>query len=90
MANDSLHIEPSALAVYEMDAPYDVDTDLRAKTTWKQHRCFPTAIDGGATTIVVERGEGVGRVQERALQIESAAVHNNHRPTRHLVRYLDK
>ena len=57
MASDTLHIQPSALAVYETDTPYDADTDPRAKATWKQHRRLPTAIDGGATTIVDERWE---------------------------------
>jgi len=55
LASDSLYIQPSTLAVYETDTPYDADTDLRAKATKKQHRCLATAIDGGATAIMEER-----------------------------------
>jgi hypothetical protein len=37
LASESFHIQPSALAVYQTDAPYDANTDPIAKATWKRY-----------------------------------------------------
>src|SRR5947207_1476629 len=44
------------MAMYETEVPYAVDTDPRAKTTWKRYRCVSRTVAGRYDKAVERRG----------------------------------